>query len=90
VCGAVANAGGYCDPTNDAMIAQTLASSSLSYMYNWQNYLSAQVPMLWVPNAAYMVNEIKDNLKGVTPEQSTLNLVSRGLVLREVDRHRKP
>jgi peptide/nickel transport system substrate-binding protein len=74
-CGAVANAGGYCDPANDAMIAQTLASSNLSYMYNWQNYLSAQVPMLWVPNAAYMVNEIKDNLKGVTPEQSTLNLV---------------
>jgi len=43
--------------------------------YSWQNYLSAQVPMLWVPNAAYMVNEIKDNLKGVTPEQPTLNLV---------------
>jgi len=29
--------------------------------------------MLWVPNAAYMANEIKDNLKGVTPEQPTLS-----------------
>jgi peptide/nickel transport system substrate-binding protein len=74
-CGAVANAGGYCDQANDAMIDQTLSNSSTSYMYSWQNYLSAQVPMLWVPNAAYMVNEIKDNLKGVTPEQPTLNLL---------------
>ena len=57
------------------MIDQTLANSNLTYMYSWQNYLSAQVPMLWVPNAAYMVNEIKDNLKGVTPQQPTLNLV---------------
>jgi peptide/nickel transport system substrate-binding protein len=74
-CGAIANAGGYCDSSNDAMIEQTLSSSDLTYMYNWQNYLSAQVPMLWVPDAAYMVNEIKDNLKGVTPEQPTLNLL---------------
>jgi peptide/nickel transport system substrate-binding protein len=74
-CGAIANAGGYCDPSNDAMIDQTLDSSSLSYMYSWQNYLSAQVPMLWVPNAAYMVEEIKDNLKGVTPMEPTLNLL---------------
>ena len=74
-CGAIANAGGYCTSANDTMIDQTLANSNLSYMYSWQNYLSAQVPMLWVPNAAYMINEIKDNLKGVTPQQPTLNLV---------------
>jgi peptide/nickel transport system substrate-binding protein len=74
-CGAIANAGGYCEPANDSMIDQTLSSSSLTYMHSWDSYLSAQVPMLWVVNAAYMVNEIKDNLKGVTPEQPTLNLV---------------
>jgi peptide/nickel transport system substrate-binding protein len=73
-CGAIANAGGYCDPSNDTMIDKTLASSDLTLMYDWQNYLSAQVPMLWVPNAPYMVNEIKDTLKGVTPQEPTLNL----------------
>jgi peptide/nickel transport system substrate-binding protein len=74
-CGAIANAGGYCNPANDAMIDQTLTNSDLSYMYSWQNYLSAQVPMLWVPNAPYLISEIKDNLKGVAPEEPTLNLL---------------
>ena len=73
-CGAVANASGYCDSTNDALTGQTLSSSSNSVMYNWENYLSAQVPMLWVVNAAYLNEEIKDSLKGVTPMEPTLNL----------------
>jgi peptide/nickel transport system substrate-binding protein len=73
-CGAIANAGGYCSSANDAMIDQTLSSSNLTYMYNWQNYLSTQVPMLWVVNAPYLNEEIKDNLKGVTPMEPTLNL----------------
>jgi len=57
------------------MIAQTLSSSNLSYMDNWQSYLSAQVPMLWVLNPAYMVNKIKDNPKRASPQEPTLNLL---------------
>jgi peptide/nickel transport system substrate-binding protein len=73
-CGAIANSGGYCDPTNDSLIDQTLASSNLSYMYNWQNYLQTQLPVQWQPNAPYQVTEVVDNLHGVLPQTSTLML----------------
>jgi peptide/nickel transport system substrate-binding protein len=74
LCGAIANSGGYCDKTNDALITQTLASSNLTYMYNWQNYLSPQLPVEWQPNAPYQITEVVSNLKGVTPQTPTLML----------------
>jgi peptide/nickel transport system substrate-binding protein len=74
LCGAIANSGGYCDKTDDSMIAQTLTSTSLSYMYSWQNYLATQLPVEWQVNAPYLVAEIASNLKGATPESSTLSL----------------
>jgi peptide/nickel transport system substrate-binding protein len=74
MCGAIANSGGYCDKTNDALINQTLASSNLTYMYNWQNYLQTQVPVEWQPNAPYQITEAVNNLHGVLPQPSTLLL----------------
>jgi peptide/nickel transport system substrate-binding protein len=73
-CGAIANSGGYCDPNNDSLIDQTLASSNLQYMYNWQNYLQTQLPVEWQPNAPYQVTEVVSNLRGVLPQTSTLML----------------
>jgi peptide/nickel transport system substrate-binding protein len=72
--GAVANSGGYKDPTNDAMINQTLTSSNLQYMYSWQNYLAKQLPFMWQTNADYQLTEIANNLKGVTPQSTTLSI----------------
>jgi len=72
--GAVANAGGFSDPKNDAMISQTLTSSNLQVFYNWQDYLSAQLPMIWQPQADYQLTEVADNLKGVTPLSPTLSI----------------
>jgi peptide/nickel transport system substrate-binding protein len=69
-----ANSGGYHSPTNDAMINKTLTSSNLQYMYQWQNYLSAQLPFIWQPNADYQLSEVADNLKGVTPLSPTLSI----------------
>jgi peptide/nickel transport system substrate-binding protein len=74
MCGAIANSGGYCDKTNDSLINQTLANSSLTYMYNWQNYLQTQVPVEWQPNAPYQITEVVNNLHGVLPQPSTLLL----------------
>ena len=73
-CGAIANSGGFCDQTNDAMIGQTLISSNMQYMYDWQDYLAAQLPVLWQPNADYQLTEIASNLKGVTPQSPTLSI----------------
>jgi hypothetical protein len=57
-----------------SLIKQTLASSNLSYMYNWQNYLQTQLPVQWQPNAPYQITEVVSNLKGVTPQEPTLNI----------------
>ncbi len=72
--GAVANSGGYANSADDALIQDTLNSSNLQYMYNWQNYLSAQLPVMWQPDADYQVTEVAGSLKGVTPQSPTLNL----------------
>jgi peptide/nickel transport system substrate-binding protein len=74
MCGAIANSGGYCDKTNDSLIGQTLTSSDLTYMYDWQNYLSPQLPVEWQPNAPYQLTEVVNNLKGVLPQEPTLNI----------------
>jgi len=73
-CGAIANSGGFCDPANDAMIYQTLISGNMQYMYNWQDYLAAQLPVLWQPNADYQLTEVAGNLRGVTPQSPTLSI----------------
>jgi peptide/nickel transport system substrate-binding protein len=72
--GVVANSGGYTNPTDDALINKTLTNSNLTYMYNWQNYLSTQLPMIWQPNADYQLTEVADNLKGVVPQSTTLSI----------------
>ena len=74
MCGAINNFGGYCDPADDALINKTLASSNLSYMYNWQNYLTPRLPVMWAPNAACQLTEIAGNLKGALPQSPTLSI----------------
>jgi peptide/nickel transport system substrate-binding protein len=74
MCGAVANSGGYCDKTDDAMIDKTLTSPDLQYMYQWQDYLAPQLPVEYQPNAAYTLTEVADNLKGVLPQSPTLSI----------------
>jgi peptide/nickel transport system substrate-binding protein len=73
-CGAIANSGGYCNSTDDALIQKTLTSSNLQYMYQWQDYLATQVPVEWQPNAPYAVSEIANNLQGVNPQSTTLTI----------------
>ena len=43
-------------------------------MYSWQDYLAKQLPVEWQVNAPYLVAEITNNLKGATPESTTLSL----------------
>ena len=74
LCGAVANIGGYCSQTNDAMIEKTLTDSNLQYMYTWQNYLTQQLPEIWSPYAASQLTEVADNLKGALPQSATLSI----------------
>jgi peptide/nickel transport system substrate-binding protein len=72
--GSGANSGGYSNAQNDALINQTLTSSSMNAMYNWQNYLSTQLPVIWQPNGAYSLTEVANNLRGVLPQSTTLGI----------------
>jgi peptide/nickel transport system substrate-binding protein len=74
LCNGVADIGGYCNQTNDAMIEKTLTSSNLQYMYTWQNYLASQLPEIWAPDAAAQLTEIANNLKGALPQSATLSI----------------
>jgi peptide/nickel transport system substrate-binding protein len=74
MCNAIANSSGYCDPKNDALTEQTLTNPSLPLLYKWQNYLATQLPVEWQPNAPYLIAEIANNLKGVAPMSTTLDL----------------
>jgi peptide/nickel transport system substrate-binding protein len=73
-CGAVANSGGYCDKTNDALIDQTLTNDNLQLFYKWQDYLAPQLPVMYQPNAAYTLTEVASNLKGYFPQSPTLSI----------------
>jgi peptide/nickel transport system substrate-binding protein len=72
--GSGANSGGYTDSQNDTLINETLTGSSLQPMYNWQDYLSKQVPVLWQPNGVYELTEVTNNLHGVIPQSTTDNI----------------
>jgi len=72
--GAGANSSGYSSAENDALIRQTLTSSSLSALYAWQDYLATQVPFIWQPDGPYAMTEVTGDLRGVLPQSTTGNL----------------
>lgn len=73
--GAGSNSGNYSDPINDANIKATQTETGLPPMVKYENYLARQLPVIWQPNPAYSLTEIKSGICGVTPQQPTLNLV---------------
>jgi peptide/nickel transport system substrate-binding protein len=72
MCGVPANSGGYCNKQNDTLTNTTLTSSNLQDMYKWQDFLQPQLPVEYQPNGVYELTEIKNTLRGVTPQPPTL------------------
>jgi peptide/nickel transport system substrate-binding protein len=72
--GAATNSGGYSNAENDALIRQTLTSSNMTYMYEWEDYLSAQLAQMWQPAPAFQLTEVANNLKGALPQSPTLSI----------------
>jgi peptide/nickel transport system substrate-binding protein len=68
--------GFYNNAQNNADIEQTLRAQTTSAfdqaMYNWQQYLAKQLPVVWTPNVATLV-ESADNLV-IGPQSPTLTI----------------
>jgi len=60
--GSVGNLGQYSDHHNDDLIKKTLTSSDMHLMWNWQNYLTDQLPVVFQPDAPAALVESVDNL----------------------------
>jgi peptide/nickel transport system substrate-binding protein len=60
------NLGGYSNSTADALMNK-LGSGGNSALYSYQNYLSKQLPGLWMPQTDTAIAAVNGKLKGVFP-----------------------
>jgi peptide/nickel transport system substrate-binding protein len=65
--GSNVNFGSYSDVKADALIAQTVTTDDPDVFYSYQDYIAAQVPVVWVPNFPVRLLEVAKNLGGVEP-----------------------
>jgi peptide/nickel transport system substrate-binding protein len=66
------NEGSYSNPINDANINATHTITGTAVLDKYENYLAAQLPVVWQPNPDFQISEISTNLTGVT-QSSLLN-----------------
>jgi peptide/nickel transport system substrate-binding protein len=74
--GALNNAGAYSNLHNDQLINASLNARSASQfqtaMYNWQNYLAGQLPVVYEPDAPTLIETIRG--LNIGPQNSALNI----------------
>ena len=71
--GAAANGGGYSSAEADSLMT-AVHTQGLNAFDKYENYISAQVPVLWMASPDYFVSAIKSNLAGATPTDPLLNI----------------
>jgi peptide/nickel transport system substrate-binding protein len=64
--GASINAGSYNDPTANRLIAKTLTSSDLGDMFDYENYLAQQLPVVWQRDNDVNTFEVSKGLGGAS------------------------
>jgi peptide/nickel transport system substrate-binding protein len=65
--GAAFNTSNYPDPRADELIARTVTSDDVNALYEYQDYISEQVPVIFLPNCPWRLYEVASNLRGFTP-----------------------
>jgi len=65
--GAAINFSRYADPRADELIARTVVTDDLDALYEYQEYISEQVPVIFTPSFPRRLFEIAPDLRGVTP-----------------------
>jgi peptide/nickel transport system substrate-binding protein len=72
--GASFNLGGYSNSTVDAQIQATHVDPSVQALYTYEDTIATQLPVLFQPVTPLQVSVIKDDLAGVLPQNTILNL----------------
>ncbi len=72
--GAVYNGDGYSSATANRLIHDSDASGGIPALKEYDEYLSKQLPALWLPNGGNQISVIKDDLKDVLPQDPTLSI----------------
>ncbi|HZO68324.1 MAG TPA: ABC transporter substrate-binding protein [Kribbellaceae bacterium] len=65
--GGGSNFGDYSDPKADELIERTVRTDDVEAMYEYQDYLAEQVPVIWSPGFPNRMFEVARNLRGVEP-----------------------
>lgn len=65
--GASCNFSNYPDPSADELIARTVTTDNLDALYEYQEYISEQVPVIFTPTFPRRLFEAASNLRGFTP-----------------------
>jgi peptide/nickel transport system substrate-binding protein len=63
--GASANFGNYSDPKADRLIRAVQYSADQNAMHAYGEYLAERLPVMWMPNPAYQVSVIRNDLRGI-------------------------
>ncbi len=74
--GAGSNSGEYSNPTADNLIKLTNTSSSLQALYNYENFMAKNLPVIWQPETALAFNEVAKNVCGFAPENPLFSWVA--------------
>lgn len=61
------NFGHYSDPVADELIARTVTSEDLDALYDYQDYIAEQVPVIFTPNFPIRLFEVANDLYGFGP-----------------------
>ncbi|GAA3419104.1 hypothetical protein GCM10018952_57260 [Streptosporangium vulgare] len=61
------NFGHYTDPKADELIDRTLTSDDPAALYEYQDYIAEQVPVIFIPNFSLRLFEVANNIRGFEP-----------------------
>jgi peptide/nickel transport system substrate-binding protein len=65
--GAGSNFGQYSDPTADELMDKVITSDDVQALYEYQDYLAGQMPVIWTPGFPLRLFAVTSNLHGVEP-----------------------
>jgi peptide/nickel transport system substrate-binding protein len=68
------NGGGYSNPEADTLISATLHQTGMAAFDRYENFISRQLPTLWLPNGPYEISIIKKNLSLGGPQGVFVNI----------------